>query len=77
MEDKIKEFVEETRNDIEKGDLVPGEYGIMVFTTKRTYYLKSLKFVFKNIDEFEEKASRYLNDISPEFGIEIESWKYD
>ena len=73
------EFINETRDDIANGDLVKGNYCVILFTSRGIGIDTTFKVrcVYKDIDEFEAKVEKEIEGIDTMFGIDFETWIFD
>lgn len=70
----MKEFINQTKRDI-IDNKIGDNYCILVSRT--TAFDTKVRFVYKNIEEFEKKIDSDVKNINSIFGVEFELWVFD
>jgi len=73
-------FVENVRNDIANDPSLADNYCVVVNVFSGYAYSPTsaaVRYIYKNIDEFEKKFPEDLKKIETGLGIAFQAWKFD
>jgi len=72
-----KEYIEESRIDISNRGEEDNHCMILYKTKGQFNERKSVHAIYKNIDVFEKKVNKDIDEIDPDFGISVQLWFFD
>jgi len=76
----MKSFINLVRKDVADDPSMQDNYCVIVhvFTGySHSPTSKAVKYVYKNIDEFEKKFPEDVNKIDTSLGVDFQAWKFD
>lgn len=76
-EDKIKAHINDCIAELDKRNLKEGDYCMIVYSRSVMHGNKSVKFIYKNISDFESKVLNDIKVIDEMRAIDFELWLFD
>lgn len=75
----MKESIKDIKEQVLINKLVEGNYCVIVYELKMTHFtmIKTIKFIYKNVKEFEERIVNDVKDFDGNNGLSFEWREYD
>jgi len=71
----VEEITKHINDFINENNINEGEYVIIVF--EKTNYTKNVRFVYKNVNDFNQRYDENIKEIEDEKGIRVEWFTFD
>lgn len=71
----VEEITKHINDFINENNINEGEYVIIVF--EKTNYTKNVRFVYKNVNDFNQRYDEDIKEIEDEKGIRVEWFTFD
>lgn len=72
---KISQFIKESKEYIKNNHLK--SYCICLYIVNNSYHYRYIRYIFKNLKEFENKVKKYIEKIDEGYGIQFETREFD